>query len=231
MEVTEHLDLKKFQSSLLLQIQLLNAGTGIQRYGNLENQRSAHRPCPNKPLNCQNTLCPAKQSRNTPWHLDSFGDRVIAPHTMSQGLRTSWPTFTTFHTLQLQLLMLHLKSAGNLTRRAMHYQSLLCTSNISRDKPVWNQKHALLQARYLSKEIHYINHHYHLELARKHLFCIAKRFFLLTGWHTNYLTSRTISAASWRQRIKVPTRVKLVTYEKEIRVTARMWCVNMIPKS
>lgn len=35
----------------------------------------------------------------------------------------------------------------------------------------------------------------------------------------NYLTSRTISAASWRHKIKVPTRVKLIIYEKVIRQT------------
>lgn len=52
MEVTDYLEFKEFQSSLLLQIQLLNAGTGIQRHGNLENQRSAHWPLLSKPLNC-----------------------------------------------------------------------------------------------------------------------------------------------------------------------------------
>lgn len=68
MEVTHHLDLKELQSSLLLQIQLLNAGTGIQTHGNLENQRSAHWPHPNKPLNCQNTGQRAQQSRAETHH-------------------------------------------------------------------------------------------------------------------------------------------------------------------
>lgn len=88
MEVTDHVDLKEFQSSLLLQGQLFNTGIWMWKQRNLEHsgaQRPAHCPCTEQPLRCLlGTLCPTKHTAESNCDTSILLEPGFLPHTSLQ---------------------------------------------------------------------------------------------------------------------------------------------------
>lgn len=134
------LPLWKFRPSCLKRISFIlsspntAAGIGIQRYGNLESQRSAHWPCPNKPLNCPTPS--AQQSRTeTPHDTLILSETASLLHTARHRVKNQvshFHHFPDFATLAFDFPLLYLESVCNSPWHAMHYQSLLCTSTYQR---------------------------------------------------------------------------------------------------
>lgn len=86
MEVTDHVDLKEFHSSLLLQSQLFNTGIWMWKHRNQENseaQRPAHCPCTEQPLRCP---APSAQQSTAESNCDTsiLLETGFLPHTSVQ---------------------------------------------------------------------------------------------------------------------------------------------------